>query len=171
MVDKIPTVSISNFRTVDGGPLPGQLGQADSHVVEQRDVPTRGRHSFKAGVFIAYSGENDFDQINVTALPGDTNNQNGRFEFTDGRAGGTGLAMANATMGLFTSYGEIGQRALTKWRGLGTDFFIPDSWKPRDDLTVVCTAPATLMSRSWYAQLNNAAMFHPEFYDRSHARR
>ena len=32
-----------------------------------------------------YSGEDDFDQINVLAIPGGTNNQNGRFEFLDDR--------------------------------------------------------------------------------------
>jgi len=70
----------------------------------------KGRHSFKTGIFVEYSGEDDFDQINVSAQPGDTNNQNGRFEFTDSRTGGSGLAVANAAMGLFTNYGEIGQR-------------------------------------------------------------
>ena len=55
----------------------------------------KGRHTFKAGVVIEYSGEDDFDQINVNAMPGGTNNQNGRFEFLDNRAGGTGLAVAN----------------------------------------------------------------------------
>ena len=46
-----------------------------------------------------YSGEDDFDQINVQPIPGSTNNQNGRFQFTNGGTGGTGVAMANAAMG------------------------------------------------------------------------
>ena len=165
--DKIPTVSISNFRTVDGGPYPAS-SVGPIHTWSNNTTYVRGRHSFKAGIFIEYSGEDDFDQINVTPLPGDTNNQNGRFDFTDGRVGGTGLAMANAAMGLFTSYGEIGQRALTKWRGLGTDLFIQDSWKPRDDLTVEYGTRYVIW-KPWYAQLNNAAMFHPDFYDSSRA--
>jgi Carboxypeptidase regulatory-like domain/TonB dependent receptor len=167
IVDKIPTISISNFRTVDGGPYPAS-SVGPIHTWSNNVTFLKGRHSFKAGVFIEYSGEDDFDQINVTALPGDTNNQNGRFEFTDGRPGGTGLAMANATMGLFTSYGEIGQRALTKWRGLGTDFFFQDSWKPRDNLTVEYGTRYVIW-KPWQALLNNAAMFHPDFYDRASA--
>jgi hypothetical protein len=165
--DKIPTISISGFRTVDGGPYPASsLGPI--HTWSDNLTWLKGRHTFKTGVFIEYSGEDDFDQINVTPLPGDTNNQNGRFEFTDGRAGGTGLAIANAAMGLFTSYGEIGQRALTKWRGLGTDLFVQDSWKPWDNLTVEYGTRYAIW-KPWYAKLNNAAMFYPDLYDPSQA--
>ena len=67
-----------------------------------------------------YSGEDDFDQINVQPIPGSTNNQNGRFQFTQQRhRRGPASAIADAAMGLFTNYAEIGQRALTKWRALG----------------------------------------------------
>ena len=41
----------------------------------------KGRHTMKAGVAIEYSGEDDFDQINVNSIPGGTNNQNGQFDF------------------------------------------------------------------------------------------
>src|SRR4029079_9340612 len=114
------------------------------------------------------SGEDDFDQINVSILPGDTNNQNGRFEFTDGPSGGSGLAVANTALGLFTNYGEIGARSKTDWRALAVDAFVQDSWKASSNLTVeggfryVYWPP-------WHAQLNNAAMFNPEFYDPSRA--
>ena len=76
-----------------------------------------------------YSGEDDFDQINVAAIPGGTNNQNGRFEFLDNRAGGTGSLGRQYGHGLFSNYAEIGERALTNWRALATDVFIQDSWK------------------------------------------
>ena len=111
-----------------------------------------------------YSGEDDFDQINVLAQPGDTNNQNGRFEFTDGRSGGTGLAVANAAMGLFTNYGEIGTRSRTDWRALAIDAFIQDSWRARDNLTIEGGVRYAYWP-PWYAKLNNIAMFHPDFYD------
>ena len=84
-----------------------------------------------------YSGEDDFDQINVQPIPGSTNNQNGRFEFTQQRdRRGPAPAIADAAMGLFTNYAEIGQRALTKWRALATDIFVQDSWQPRSNLTI-----------------------------------
>jgi hypothetical protein len=165
--DKIPTISLSGFRGIDGGPYPASSA-GPIHTWSNNLTLVRGRHTLKGGVFIEYSGEDDFDQINAAALPGDTNNQNGRFEFTDGVPGGTGVAIANAAMGLFTNYAEIGQRSLTKWRGLGTDFFIQDSWRPRDDLTVEYGTRYVLW-QPWHARLNNAAMFHPDYYDRSRA--
>ena len=71
------------------------------------------------GVSFERSGENDFDQIRTSGVPGGSNNQNGRFVFTDTRAGSTstGLAIGNAAMGLFNTYAEIGQRAYTPYRG------------------------------------------------------
>ncbi len=52
-----------------------------------------GTHSLKFGALYERAGQNDFDQINVTGVPGGTNNQNGRFIFDDTRAGAptTGL--------------------------------------------------------------------------------
>jgi len=83
-----------------------------------------------------YSGEDDFDQINVQAIPGSTNNQNGRFEFRNSGSARTGLGIADMALGLFTNYGEIGQRARTNWRALASDLFGQGSWKPTTALTV-----------------------------------
>jgi hypothetical protein len=165
--DKIPTISITNFNEVDGGPYPSS-SRGPIYTWSDNLSYQKGRHSFKTGVIFEYSGEDDFDQINVNAQPGDTNNQNGRFEFTDTRANGTGIAVANAAMGLFTNYGEIGQRSLTKWRALAMDAYVQDSWKPSDRLTVEGGVRYVLWP-PWYALLNNAAMFNPAFYDRARA--
>jgi len=165
--DKIPTVTVSGFSTIDGGPYPaysaGPIWTFSDNVTH-----IRGRHTLKAGVFVEYSGEDDFDQINVLAQPGDTNNQNGRFEFTDGRTGGTGLAVANTALGLFTNYGEIGKRSRTDWRALAIDVFVQDSWKLRDDLTMEGGLRYVYWP-PWHAKLNNIAMFDPAFYDPSRA--
>ena len=70
----------------------------------------KGGHTFKFGYYFEYSGENDFDQINVSGVPGGTNNQNGRFQFSDTRTGGgatSGVGIANAALGLFDVYSEI----------------------------------------------------------------
>ena len=55
----------------------------------------KGRHTMKAGVAIEYSGEDDFDQINVNSIPGGTNNQNGQFDFRNTSSGRTGLGIAD----------------------------------------------------------------------------
>ena len=163
IVDKIPTVSISNFSEIDGGPYPAF---SSGPIYTWQDVSTyvRGRHTFKAGVQFEYSGQDDFDQINVSAIPGSTNNQNGRFEFRDSRAGGTGTAISNVAMGLFDNYAELGQRNLTKWRALAIDAFVQDSWRPTAKLTVeggfryVYWPP-------WYSTTNNIATFAAEEYN------
>jgi hypothetical protein len=161
--DKIPTVAISNFSGIDGGPYPA-FSQGPIWTFSDNLTWIKGRHTMKGGVFVEYSGEDDFDQINVAGQPGDTNNQNGRFEFTDGRTGGTGLAIANAALGLFNNYGEIGKRSLTKWRALAIDAFLQDNWKVRDDVTLDFGTRYAYWP-PWYALLNNAANFDPRFYD------
>jgi hypothetical protein len=140
IADKIPTVRLNNndngpFRIIDGGPYPSS---SSGPITTVSNVTTlvRGRHTFKAGISVEYSGEDDFDQINVSATPGGTNNQNGLFNFTDGRANGTGLAISNIALGLYTGYAELGQRNFTKWRSLATDLFVQDSWKPTSDVTI-----------------------------------
>src|SRR5207247_2319013 len=110
--DKIPTITINGFNEIDGGPYPS-FSRGPIHTVSDGATLVKGRHTFKAGAVIEYSGEDDFDQINVAAIAGGTNNQNGRFEFLDNRPGGTGLAVANVALGLFSNYAELGQRALT----------------------------------------------------------
>jgi hypothetical protein len=161
--DKIPTISISNFQEIDGGPYPA-FSQGPIHLASNVTTWVKGRHTFKGGLFMEYSGQDDFDQINVQAIPGGTNNQNGRFEFRDGGAGRTNLAVANAALGLFSNYAEIGERALTKWRALATDIFIQDSWRPTSNLTVEGGFRWGFWP-PWQSTTNNIANFDPRFYD------
>jgi hypothetical protein len=165
--DKLPTITINGFNEIDGGPYPA-FSRGPIHTLSNTTTHVRGRHTFKAGVIVEYSGEDDFDQINVAAIPGGTNNQNGRFEFLDNRAGGTGLAVANTVMGLFSNYAEIGQRALTKWRALATDVFVQDSWKPTSRLTLEGGFRWAFWP-PWYSTTNNIANFDPRFYDPARA--
>ena len=163
--DKIPTISIDNFTEIDGGPYPSS-SQGPISTFNDAVTYLRGRHTFKAGVVLEYSGEDDFDQINVQPIPGSTNNQNGRFQFTNAGAGATstGLGIANTAMGLFTNYAEIGQRAFTKWRALSTDIFVQDSWRPTNNLTVEGGIRWAIWP-PWYSTTNNIATFNPAYYD------
>ena len=163
--DKIPTIGIAGFSTIDGGPYPSS-SQGPIHTVSDTATLTRGHHTFKAGAVVEYSGEDDFDQINVAAIAGGTNNQNGQFDFQDNRAGGTGLAISNVAMGLFSNYAEIGQRAFTKWRAVATDTFVQDSWKVNDKLTVE-GGIRWVFWPPWHSTTNNIANFDPRFYDKS----
>ncbi|MBA2356352.1 MAG: TonB-dependent receptor, partial [Acidobacteria bacterium] len=161
--DKIPTVTPNNFQTIDGGPYPA-FSSGPIHTIQDIATMVRGRHTFKAGVQVEYSGEDDFDQINVAAIPGSTNNQNGRFEFLDGRPGGTGTAIANMALGLYSNYAELGQRNFTKWRALATDAFIQDSWRPNSKLTIEGGVRYVYWP-PWYSTTNNIANFDPRFYN------
>jgi hypothetical protein len=161
--DKIPTVNIDNISGFDGGPYPA-FSSGPIHTWSNMTTWVKGRHTVKGGVFIEYSGEDDFDQINVSAIPGGTNNQNGLFEFRNNRAGGTRVAMADMALGLFTNYAELGQRAFTKWRSLATDFFVQDSWKPTTNLTLEGGLRYVLWP-PWYSTTNNIANFDPRVYD------
>jgi Carboxypeptidase regulatory-like domain len=169
IADKIPTVSFGSggFREMDGGPYPAS-SSGPITTVSNTTTWVRGRHTLKAGVQVEYSGEDDFDQINVSAIPGSTNNQNGRFEFLDNRSGGTGLAISNAALGLYSNYAELGQRNFTKWRSLATDVFVQDSWKPTSQLTIEGGFRWVLWP-PWYSTTNNIANFDPNFYDPAQA--
>ena len=152
---------------MDGGPYPASSA-GPIHTFANVTTWVKGRHTFKGGVQVEYSGEDDFDQINVSAIPGSTNNQNGRFEFLDGRAGGTNVAIANAALGLYSNYAELGQRNFTAWRSLATDVFVQDSWKPTSQMTIEGGVRWVLWP-PWYSTTNNIANFDPNFYDPAQA--
>jgi carboxypeptidase family protein len=164
--EKIPTINVGTpFNAIDGGPYPG-ASRGPIHTFSGTSTYVQGRHTFKAGLVVEYSGEDDFDQINVNSIPGGTNNQNGQFEFADNRAGGTNLGVANAALGLFSNYAEIGQRAFTKWRAVSTDLFIQDSWRPSSQLTIEGGVRYVIWP-PWHSTTNNIANFDPRFFDQA----
>lgn len=165
--DKIPTVNIDTFSGFDGGPYPAS-SEGPIHVVSNATTWVKGRHTFKGGVAVEYSGQDDFDQINVNAIPGGTNNQNGQFAFRNSGTARSGLGISDMALGLFTDYAELGQRAFTEWRALATDVFVQDSWKPRSNLTIEGGVRWALWP-PWYSTTNNIANFDPRFYDPARA--
>jgi len=163
--DKIPTINMDTFSTIDGGPYPAS-SEGPIHLWTDTLTWVKGRHTLKAGVAIEYSGQDDFDQINVNAIPGGTNNQNGQFAFRNSSSARSGLGVADMALGIFTDYAEIGQRARTNWRALATDIFVQDSWRPNEKVTVEGGIRYALWP-PWYSTTNNIANFDPRFYDRN----
>jgi hypothetical protein len=137
--NKIPTIQLANFGTLDGGPYPSRSG---GMVYDIADNLTKvwGNHTVKFGGLWEYAGENNFDQISVdNTRPGTTNNQNGLFLFTDRRVNGnqtTGAGIANAALGLFDTYGEIGTRSYTLFRGNMFEGFAQDQWRATPKLVL-----------------------------------
>jgi hypothetical protein len=158
--NKIPTIQLSNFGTLDGGPYPSRSGGI---VYDVGDTLTKvwGNHTFKFGGLWEYAGENNYDQISVdNTRPGTTNNQNGLFVFTDTRAGGatSKAAVANTALGLFDTYGEIGQRSYTLFRGNMFEGFGQDQWRVNPKLVLEYGIRYSVMM-PYHALWGNQAFF------------
>ncbi len=161
--NRIPTAAITNFNTLTGNPYPSH---SSGPIYTASDGLTwiKSKHTFKFGVSFERSGENDNDEINVSACPTCTNNQNGQFSFTDSLAGGSGVAAANAALGMFTTYSELGQRAYTIFRSDMYEWFAQDSWKISQKLTVNYGIRQTI-NMPIHALWGNMSVFDPALYD------
>ncbi len=164
--NKIPTIQLSSFGTLDGGPYPSRSGGI---VYDVGDNLTKvwGNHTLKFGGLWEYSGENNYDQISVdNTRPGTTNNQNGLFVFTDNRGGGatTKAAVANTALGLFDTYGEIGTRSYTLFRGNMFEGFGEDQWRMNAHLVLEYGIRYSVMM-SYHALWGNQAFFSEKDYD------
>ena len=165
--EKLPNVSLTGFTSIDTGPYPGY---ANDFVFLWTDTMTKisGNHTFKGGVTIERSGQNDQIQLTFAAAPA-TTNQNGAFTFVDAtRTDVTGLSAANAILGLFDNYTEFGAKPNTRWVAMGYDAFFQDSWKPRRDLTLELGLRYSLW-QPWGAENNVLASFSSQYYDPSKA--
>jgi hypothetical protein len=163
--NKYPTISIPNTTLLDGTPYPSKSGGV---VLTFGDNLTKvwGNHTAKFGVSAEYAGENNKDQITVSNTPGSTNNQNGRFNFTDSRVGGTttGVGFANAALGLFDTYAEIGQRSYTLYRAWAYDAFVQDSWHVTPKLVVEAGVHYSFYN-PYFAKWGNQSVFSPKDYN------
>lgn len=169
--DKVPTIEIPNLGTIDGGPYPSSSA-GPIYNISDKMTWVHGNHTFKFGGLWERSGQNDFDQINVSGVPGGTNNQNGRFIFNDVRPGGapgTGTGLSNAAMGLFSTYAEIGPRAYTPYRSHMFEFFAEDGWRVNQKLKLELGFRGTWMNGYYKSLWGNIAVFRPDKFDPSKA--
>ncbi|GGG98337.1 TonB-dependent receptor [Silvibacterium dinghuense] len=163
--NKIPTIEPQDFTTLDGGPYPSHSG---GPVIAFADNLTKiiGSHTLNFGGVYQYSGENDFDQIDVSSsTPGATNNQNGQFIFTalHNSQPSTGAGVANAALGLFDSYGEIGQKSYTLFRTNTAEFFAQDTWHATPKTVIEYGARYSIF-QNYYAVWGNQSMFNSNYY-------
>ncbi|HEX4543621.1 MAG TPA: carboxypeptidase-like regulatory domain-containing protein, partial [Candidatus Acidoferrum sp.] len=174
--NRIPTINMASFSTINGGPYPSHSAGPIYDVSDSFTWIT-GNHTLKFGGLFERSGENDNDEINVQACPTCTNNQNGQFLFSNngGKFVRPGYALAtsnasvaNAALGLFDSYSEIGHRAYTIFRSHMWEGFAQDSWKVRQRLTVNYGLRYTVIV-PYHALWGNMIVFDPTLYDPSKA--
>jgi hypothetical protein len=161
--DKIPTVNWDAFNGLDGGPYPSQ-STGPIYQINQNWTNIRGNHTIKFGGYFERAGQNDFDQINVAGVPGGTNNQNGRFVFSNSTPGGTGVAIGNAAIGLFDTYAELGTRSFTPYRGHMFEWFVQDSWKATPKLRIEAGVRNTIV-QPYYSLWRNMVLFDAKYYD------
>ena len=135
---KIPTINISGFDSISGLPYPSSsIGK----VFVFQDILTKihGSHILKGGVWIEQDGENDTDQVRVTpgSSSGIGNNLNGTFTFDGSNTSTTtGTPLADAFLGNYGVYSELGFRNYTPWVATQKGFFVQDSWKATPRLTI-----------------------------------
>ena len=89
--------------------------------------------------------------------------------FTDARAGGSGLAVANAALGLFSTYAEIGPRAYTPYRSQMFEWFVQDSWKVTPRTRIELGVRWSYVQPYFWSLWRNMAVFDPDSYDPSRA--
>ena len=167
---KIPSINIPNFSALLGGPYPSH---STGPIYTAGDIVTKvwRNHTFKAGFYFEKSGENDGDQINVSSVPGGSNNQNGTFTFTDARSGlgaTAGAGIANMALGLADSYTEIGQRAYTIYRGYLYEWFAQDAWRVSQKVSITYGVRQTI-TVPYKALWGNQVFFDPALYTASTA--
>jgi hypothetical protein len=167
--DKIPTVNgVSGFANLDGGPYPAQ-STGPIYQISNNMTNIRGNHTLKFGIYIERAGQNDFDQINVAGTPGGTNNQNGRFVFSNGTpaaSGGTGVAIGNVALGIFDTYAEIGARSFTPYRGHMVEWFFQDAWKVTPKMRLELGLRHSII-QPYYSLWRNMVVFDEASYDPS----
>jgi len=161
--NKLPTISLPGFNDYNGSPYPSN-STGPIYTANVNLTKVHSNHTLKFGFTFERAGQNDYDQINVQGVPGGTDNQNGRFEFSNTRPGGSGLAMGDAALGLFNNYAEIGTRSFTPYRGQMYEWFAQDEWKATPKLKITYGVRHTIV-QPYYSLWGNMTIFDPKYYD------
>jgi len=166
--EKIPSIALNGpFAELSGLPYPSS-SKGPIYDISDNITKVAGNHTLKAGFLFERAGQNDYDQINVQGVPGGTNNQNGRFVFQDNTVGGTGLGIANAAIGRFDTYAELGTRSYTPYRGFMYEWFLQDSWKITPKLHIDYGLRQSIVI-PYYSIWRNMAVFDPSYYNPAQA--
>ncbi len=167
--EKIPSIALGAPFTneLSGLPYPSS-SKGPIYDISDNLTKVMGSHTIKTGFLFERAGQNDYDQINVQGVPGGTNNQNGRFAFSDTTPGGSGLAIANAALGKFDTYAELGTRSYTPYRGFMYEWFLQDSWKVNSKLHLDYGLRQSIII-PYYSIWRNMSVFDPSYYNPAQA--
>ncbi|MFN7919650.1 MAG: carboxypeptidase regulatory-like domain-containing protein [Bryobacteraceae bacterium] len=161
---KLPTIQIDPFFSLNNSSAYPGFWSGFVYAWSNNMTKTVANHTFKYGIFIERSGQNDGIQLTTASAPA-TVNQGGQFRFIDtGHPNTTGLAVANTALGYFNDYSETSAKPITPWVATSFDWFVQDSWKATKKLTVELGVRHSIWP-PWHSRWGTLAMFHPDFYD------
>jgi hypothetical protein len=162
--NKIPSVTVAGYSEINGEPYPSHSA---GHIYTIQDVLTKiaGNNTIKTGFWWEHDGENDDDQVRIYAGGGVSDNMNGYFTWdaSTSNPNTTGSPYADALLGNFDSYSEVGFRNETPWTAFQVGPFAQDTWRVTRRLTIMGGLRWDYFepnSSKW----NNWAIFDPLFY-------
>lgn len=157
-----------NIRTLTGFGLgTGLLGNdypthiiGNYYTLKNNLTLSRGTHTLKVGTYLGH-----FRKSEELRTP-----DAGAFTFSDTRPGGSGVALADALLGLFDRYTEADQAPLGNLRYNQVELYVQDHWQVRQDFTLDYGLRYQYMPGP-YERLDQIATFDPARYDRGQAPR
>ncbi len=156
VTDRIPTIDITGLTSLDGSSKPGSSSGPMVSFSDNFTWILNSGHTLKFGAFFGRDTQINADQIAF--------NQNGWFTFRDaGNPATTGNSIANAALGNFDTYFEIGSAADTHVRSNAYEFFAQDTWKLRPNLTLELGIRYSYFA-PWTAKWNDISNFDPRFF-------
>ncbi len=153
----IPTLNIAGF---NGLSVTAAIWQNFNRVFQFKDDFSKviGSHTFKTGILIMRSRKNQDNQPAV----------NGTVSYASGHALYSGNALADALLGNFATYNEASSGREGWFRFTQIEMYASDNWKASKRLSFDFGARYALMQPQ-YAQLQNAVVFAPRFFDSAKA--
>ncbi|MBL8229629.1 MAG: TonB-dependent receptor [Bryobacterales bacterium] len=153
----IPNIAIAGFNSLNTTP---RNWNNFNRVFQFKDDYSKliGNHNLKFGVLAMRSRKN---QDNQPAI-------NGSVNFAPGHALSSGSSLADALLGNFNTYTEASSGREGWFRFSQAEFYAQDNWKISSRLTLDIGARYMLLQPQ-YAQLQNAVVFAPRFFDPARA--
>lgn len=153
----MPGMGVSGFNSLDVNP---QNWNNFNRVFQLKEDFSKiiGSHNLKMGALIMRSRKNQDNQPQL----------NGRFNFSSGHPLHSGNALADALLGNFNTYVEASNGREGWFRFFQSEMYFNDNWRVNQRLTLDLGLRYQIMQPQ-YAQLQNAVIFNPAYYDPSKA--